>query len=74
MDKDEAITLCNEILDMIDSEVPDFAWDRAASFFESVRDKVSSMLETIETMDDPTIRQTNALENMREGVAKWLDD
>jgi len=72
MDKDDALELIDEIITLIDEEVPERAWDRAASFFEDVREKVVDMSQTIHNTGRCTERQAKALEGWKAGISKWL--
>lgn len=67
----EALTLVQKIEDTIDG-LPDRVQDRGADFFESVREKAGSIAETIEERGEVTEAQQAALENMLEGVRKWV--
>lgn len=72
MFSDEALELGEEIIEMIDDEVPDSAKDRAGDFFEDVATRVRDVMETIERTGRVTPKQAEALENWRRGVAKWI--
>ena len=71
-DPDEAIEYGEETIRIIDDDLSDGALAKAATFFESVRDKTRSIIETVEERGEVTRAQSNALENMREGVEKWV--
>lgn len=68
MTVDEAMELVDEIVALAD-DVP----DRGADFAESVREKSLSIGETIERTDRVTEAQAEALENMRNGLLRWMD-
>lgn len=68
MNSIEAVELCDEILDSL-GELP----EAAASFSESIEEKVSSMKETIQKSDNVSPNQEKALVNMKEGVQRWLE-
>lgn len=70
---EEALELGQEILDMIE-EMDDDTKDRGCDFFVSVEEKVTDMLNTIEENDRCSDGQMTALENMRDGVARWIRD
>ena len=74
MDMQEAIEYAQETLDIIDEDVDADALDRGQEFFESVRDRLLAMLETMEKsdFDAPTAKQEQALRNMRSAVEKWV--
>jgi len=63
----EAFDLAVGILEDLD-ELP----DRAEEFTESVREKVTSMRDSIEKYDNVTAPMMKALQNMRGGVDRWL--
>lgn len=64
----DAVELCGEILDMCD-ELP----ERADDFREGVEERVRDMCAWIEDNRRVTEKQTNALENIKRGVEKWLN-
>lgn len=66
-DIDEALSLIDDIQAMAD-DVP----ERGADFAESVRDKAASIGESIERDGRVTANQIHALENMRDGLERWL--
>lgn len=70
----EAIELCDEILDMIEDDIDEKAYDRGFDFFSSVQEKVKSMKIWIEENDKVTPKMVRSLEGMRDGVAKWIKD
>lgn len=46
--------------------------DRAADFVSSVRDRVEGMIEWARDNEHVTDRMEDALANMRDGAARWL--
>lgn len=70
-DWEDASAQCDRIVDMID-ELDSRTLDKAADFFESVRGKVSAMQETIDRMKQISPKQRQALDNMEDGVSKWV--
>jgi hypothetical protein len=64
-----AIELCDEIDEMA-NEVPEPGFD----FAESVRERAKAIGETVERLGRVTDAQTQALLNMRDGLAAWLHD
>jgi hypothetical protein len=64
---EEADQLCDEILEMID-EIP----ERGENFGASVMAKVEDIQKTIKETERVTSGQLTALENMKEGVQKWI--
>ena len=65
----EANKICRQILSDID-ELPDN--DSAAQFGESISEKVLGIQSTIERTGGVTEGQITALENMYNGVQKWM--
>jgi hypothetical protein len=74
MDVDDALSAIDDIATLIDEEVPDSAWDKAADFFESVKEGLLSMEETIRETDAVTPKQERAIKNWDESVRKWIRD
>ena len=74
MTSDEAVELAEEIARLIDEEVPEYAWDKAAEFFEDIREKAIEVGETIENSGHVTDKQASALENWEAGVRRWIRD
>jgi len=68
----EAEALVEEIADLIDNEVPDGAFRRMPDYFESVRSKALDIGDSVESYGSATEAQIEALENMRDGVKKWI--
>jgi hypothetical protein len=65
----EYIDMISEAIDLID-ELPDN--DDAISFGESVGKKLRSMSENIEQYKNVTPKQRTAIENMKNGIEKWI--
>lgn len=63
----EAIELCDEIESLAD-EVPEAGED----FATSVSERTAGIRETIEENNYATPGQLSALENMRDGLARWI--
>ena len=74
MDWEDAAEQCDLIVDLIDNEVPDWALDKCAEFFESVREKAVDIGESIAKRKSVTPRQAKALDNMESGVRRWMGD
>lgn len=70
----EGVELCEEIVEMIDDEIPDHAWNKAAEFFEDVRAKAIGVRETLGRTGWVSEGQERALNNWRDGVRKWIHD
>lgn len=68
----QAIQQCDEIVELIDEELPQKAWDTAPELFEDIREKVASVQETIQNSGEVTERQQNALDNWEDCVRKWI--
>ena len=73
-DIDKALDQCETIIELIDNEVPDHAWDTSPDFFESIREKVNSMSEWIEENEHITPRMQKSLDGMEQGVRKWIKE
>ena len=71
-DYNEALNLCEDILELIEDEIPDAAWDKASDFFEDIKEKVESVQENIESNERATAAQITALRNWKSGVCKWI--
>jgi hypothetical protein len=72
MDLDEAIEHAEETIRLIDEDVPEWAANKAPEFFEDIRSKLLSVLESLRGQTNPTPRQCDALEGWRSGVEKWI--
>lgn len=70
----EAIELSEEIVRLIDEDVPEWAWDKAPEFFEDIRQKAVDVGETITQTQRVSEKQASALENWEGGVRKWIRD
>jgi hypothetical protein len=70
----DALEQCKVIVDLIDNDVPDHAWDKASTFFEGIRDKVAGISEWIEENEHVTKKMAESLDNMERGVKKWIKD
>jgi len=68
-DWESALEIADEILDMIDNELP----EKAEEFAGSVEEKVRDIRAWIEDRRHVTEAQYEALENMKRGCEKWLD-
>jgi len=66
---EDALEIADEILDMIDNDLP----EEAEEFAESVEEKVRDIRNWIEDHRHVTERQVEALENMKRGCEKWMD-
>lgn len=73
-DPADALKEISSLCDRIDEDVPDYAWDKAPEFFESIKEQATDMSETIEKSDRVTEAQMSAIRNWREGVDKWIKD
>lgn len=62
-----------EVVDTID-DLPSEVRDKAESFFESVRDSVIEVMETIERTERVTAKQQKALDSWEAGVRRWIRD
>lgn len=60
-----------EIISTIDEDLPEVA-ENASGFFEDVRAKVSSVIESIEKKRVVTMGQQKALDGWERGVNAWI--
>lgn len=74
LDWEAADEQCDCIVELIDDEVPERAWDVAADFFDDIRDKVVAVQETITQTNHVTEKQQQALDNWEAGVRKWIKE
>jgi hypothetical protein len=72
MRADQAIALGDEILRLIEDDVPEAAFDKAGEFFESVGERTKAIQETIARTGEATDNQVTALENMESAVSRWI--
>lgn len=72
-DVDSALAMVAEITDSID-DASESVVDRAAEFFESVREGAVAIGKTIEETRRVTPPQQKALDNWLAGVKKWTDN
>lgn len=70
MDITEAMEVVDEINDLIEEYDGDS--EDARDFFDSVSEKADGILQTIENRGRVTDNQAAALENMLDGVRKWI--
>lgn len=68
----EALELADEIIEMIEDDLPEDAYSKALCFFDSVLERTKEIKETIECAEDVTPGQVEALENMHTGVKRWF--
>jgi len=68
----EASQQCDTIVELIDEEVPEEAFDKAGEMFESIRKGAVDMQEKIQTWGSVTEGQQTALDNWEENVRKWI--
>ena len=69
MGPDQAIDLCDVILDQLLDELP----DEASDFRASVEERVTDMRQWVVERGHVTERQAEALQNMRAGCERWLE-
>ncbi len=72
VDYEDALELADEIIEMIEDDLPGDAYVKAGDFFDSVLEKTKDIRETVECAEDVTLAQTEALENMHAGVKRWM--
>ena len=74
MDVEEAIEAISDLIDRIDDDVPEWAWDKAPEFFEDVKENATEVSATIEETQNVTPEQERAIRNWTDGVNKWIRD
>jgi len=74
MDWEAALEQCDTILELIENEVPERAWDQGADFFEGIRERAKEMSDWIEEHEHVTPKMAKALDGMERGVRKWIRD
>lgn len=67
-----AVEQADRILELIDEDLPERAWDKAAEFFEDIQTKVKAVKLTVEQTSTVTDRQQAALDSWEEAVRKWI--
>ncbi len=72
MEAEAALELGQSILDILEDDIGEDAYQQAADYFESVKDKTESIMESIEEWDNATDGQVRALENMKAGLERWV--
>lgn len=73
MEPQEAIDEISDLIERIDEDVPEWAWDKAApDFFEDIKEMSADVSETIEETQNVTPAQESAIRNWVEGVGKWI--
>jgi hypothetical protein len=72
-DVKKAIEQADRILEAIEDDLPERAWDRAADFFEDVQTKVKDVRATVERLQRVSEKQLLALDNWEAAVNKWID-
>jgi hypothetical protein len=70
----EASNLCDEIVEMIDDDISEDAYDRAEDFFDGVRARAVSMQEWIDDAERVTPKMVDALTKMKQSVKAWIRD
>ena len=68
----EALALVEQICSTIEDDVSDSAKERNPEYFEDVEEKAKGIGLTVETAQHATPNQIRALENILEGVEKWV--
>ncbi len=67
-----AIDKALEIVQMIDEDVSEEAWTQAEDFFDSIRNRCSDIIDTIERTRTVTGKQAKALIGWHNGVSAWI--
>jgi hypothetical protein len=68
-----ALKQADDLLALIEDDLPERAWDKAQAFFESVQTGVKDVRATIARTSRVTEAQLRALDNWEAGVGKWID-
>ncbi len=68
-----ALKRADDLLDLIEDDVPERAWDKAQAFFESVQTGVKAVRATIARTSRVTENQLRAFDNWEAAVGKWID-
>ena len=71
-DWEEFVESGEELIRVIDEDLSEDATDRAGTFFEDVKEKVTSMLATIRKTQSITDKQKSALSSWDTSVRKWI--
>lgn len=71
-DHEDALALANEIIEMIEDDLPEDTYSKSPGFFESVLKNTESIREKVECAEDATPGEVEALENMHAGVKRWF--
>ena len=72
MDPDEVIAVADELIELVEDDLPGDVYNRKPEFFDSVLTKAKSIKVTIEERNRATSGQFQALSNMLSGVKKWM--
>ena len=70
----DALNQCETITELIDNEIPEWAWDKSPEFFEGICERVGSISEWVEEKEHITQKMADSLDNMERGVRKWIKD
>lgn len=68
-----ALEQIDRVLDSIENDLPDNAWDKGGDFIEDVDTRLKAMKETISLSNDVTPRQLSALNSWETAIGKWID-
>ena len=67
-DYKDTVEAAEQLIEVIEEDLPDSAYSQASDFFDSVLDRTKSMLETMESTGRASTAQAEAIDNMRAGV------
>lgn len=67
-----ALKLAQEVLELIEDEVPEWKVLKNQEFFEGVEEKARGIAETVRRTGRVSAGQRAALENMKGAVEKWV--
>ncbi len=73
MDQQDFLNKASEIIELLE-DLPEDTYAKGSEFFDSVREKIDSMSNSVEQGLPVTQRMQIAMENMEAGVRKWARD
>ena len=75
MSQPTAYQVGEQIVRLIEDELPDDTYAKASDFFDGVLEKTQDIMKTMDQFGgEATPAQDQALRNMLEGVQKWFHD
>ncbi len=73
MDQQDFLNKASEMIELLEG-LPEDTYAKGSEFFDSVRDKIDSMSNSVKQGLPVTQRMQIAMENMEAGVRKWVRD